>query len=120
MTSFAAPEQLLSDIDARSAAALIAAAADVALVIDGQGVIRDLAIGNPDLAFDGSDGWIGRHWLETVTVESRPKVLAMLRDAAARNGAESPWRQLNHPMASGADVPVLYQAVPVGRRVVAL
>ena len=120
VTSFAAPEKQLSDIDPRSAAALITAAADVALVIDGQGVIRDVAIGNPDLAFDGSDDWVGRHWLETVTVESRPKVLSMLRDAAAKATPEAPWRQLNHPLAGGADAPVLYAAVPVGDRVVAV
>ncbi len=118
VTTFAAPEQLLSQVDARSAAALVSAAADVALVIDGQGVIRDVAIANAELVFDGSSEWVGRHWLETVTVESRPKVLAMLRDVAA--GAASGWRQLNHPMADGVDVPVLYAAVAVGSSTVAV
>ena len=116
---FTAPRQWLSAVDTASAAALLQAAADVALVIDGQGVIRDLAIGGiPGLGFDGSDDWVGRHWLETVTVESRPKVLAMLRDAAASQPPATPWRQLNHPMADGADVPVLYAAVPLGEGVV--
>lgn len=118
VTSFAAPEQLLSQVNARSAAALVSAASDVALVIDGQGVVRDVAIANAELVFDGSREWVGRHWLETVTVESRPKVLAMLRDVAA--GTASGWRQLNHPMADGADVPVLYAAVAVGSSTVAV
>jgi transcriptional regulator PpsR len=113
---FDAPEQLFADIDARSAASLIAAAADVALVIDGQGVIRDVSIGSDDLVYDGSDAWVGRHWLETVTVESRPKVLAMLRDAAARSQTEPRWRQVNHPSSAGADVPVLYSAIQVGQQ----
>lgn len=119
---FAAPEQLLSDIDARSAAALIAAAADVALVIDNQGVIRDVAFSNDALEFEGSADWIGRHWLETVTVESRPKVLAMLRDAAAKKTPEVQWRQVNHPAAGTAGVPVQYSALQVGQegRVVAV
>ncbi len=113
MNSFAAPEQWLTGVDARTAAALVQAAADVALVIDGQGVIRDVAIGPHDLRFDGSGEWVGRHWLETVTVESRPKVLSMLRDASGEPSAGAPWRQLNHPAADGADVPVLYTAIPV-------
>lgn len=113
VTPFATPELWLPAMQPRSAAALVQATSDVALVIDGQGVIRDVAIG-ADLGFDGSDEWVGRHWLETVTVESRAKVLAMLRDAAARPAPDAPWRQLNHPMAGGADVPVLYTAIPLG------
>lgn len=112
---FNAPRQWLSAVDGKSAASLVQAAADVALVIDGQGVIRDLALGGTTgLDFDGSDDWVGRHWLETVTVESRPKVLAMLREAAANEEPATPWRQLNHPMADGADVPVLYAAIALG------
>lgn len=115
VTPFDAPEQLLADIDARSTAALISAAADVALVIDGQGVIRDVSIGNDELVYEGSSEWVGRHWLETVTVESRPKVLAMLRDAASlRSGSHTPWRQVNHPAAGSAGVPVMYSAVQFG------
>lgn len=114
VTPFDAPEQMLADIDARSTAALISAAADVALVIDGQGVIRDVSIGNDELVYEGSDEWVGRHWLETVTVESRPKVLAMLRDAAATRHGHTPWRQVNHPEAGSAGVPVMYSAVQFG------
>ncbi|MFO1337407.1 MAG: transcriptional regulator PpsR [Burkholderiaceae bacterium] len=111
----------LADIDPRDAATLIATASDVALVIDGQGVIRDVSISREESAIEGSADWVGRHWLETVTVESRPKVLAMLKDAgSARSKAQ--WRQLNHPSPGGADVPVLYSAIQVGKqgKVVAL
>ncbi len=41
--------------------------------------------------------WVGQPWAETVTVESRPKVEALLRDAAAK--AAPRWRQVNHPSA---------------------
>ena len=119
VTSFATPGRWFSAVDPKSAAALVQAAADVALVIDGQGVIRDVSIGTASgLSFDGSPDWVGRHWLETVTVESRPKVLTMLREAAAGEKPQTPWRQLNHPMADGADAPVLYAAIPVGDGVV--
>ena len=109
-----AAQQLLADIDAPAAASLIAAAADVALVIDGQGVIRDVSIGHGETGLEGSASWVGRHWLETVTSESRPKVLAMLRDATAPSRRERLWRQVNHPVSGGADVPVLYATVPIG------
>jgi transcriptional regulator PpsR len=47
-----------------------------------------------------------------VTVESRPKVEALLRDANAH--APLRWRHINHPSSRGADVPMLYSAVQLG------
>jgi transcriptional regulator PpsR len=120
LDQFDAAQQLLADIDGPAAASLIAAAADVALVIDGQGVIRDVSIGQGGIGLEGSAHWVGRHWLETVTSESRPKVLAMLRDAMSTSPSatrtERAWRQVNHPVAQGGDVPVLYAVVPVGNQ----
>ena len=105
---------LLADIDAPAAASLIAAAADIALVIDGQGIIRNVSIGHGETGLERSVAWVGSHWLETVTSESRPKVLAMLRDAISPTRHEPTWRQVNHPVSGGADVPVLYATVPIG------
>jgi transcriptional regulator PpsR len=109
-----AARQLLADIDAPAAASLVAAAADVALIIDAQGIIRDVSIGHGETGLEGSANWVGSHWLETVTSESRPKVLAMLRDATSPTRHERLWRQVNHPVSGGADVPVLYATVPIG------
>lgn len=106
--------RLLADVDGPTAASLIAAAADIALVIDGQGVIRGVSVGQHESGFEGSAEWVGRHWLETVNADSRPKVLAMLRDATSAARPERLWRQVNHPVAGGADVPVLYATVPIG------
>lgn len=103
----------LAGLDAESTAALIAAAADVALVLDGDGVIRDVTIGNEELSIDGYRKWVGRSWAETVTVESRPKVESLLQDASVK--AARRWRQVNHPSAAGADVPVMYSAIQVGK-----
>ena len=41
---FSFPKTSLGDLDAVSAATLIAAAADIALILDGAGVIRDLVV----------------------------------------------------------------------------
>ena len=109
-----AARQLLADVDASAVASLIAAAADIALIIDAQGIIRDVSIGHGETGLADSASWVGSHWLETVTSESRPKVLAMLRDATSPARHERQWRQVNHPVGGGADVPVLYATVPIG------
>ena len=108
---FRAPGLSLGDLGADTAAKLIEAAADVALIIDRAGIIRDVACRGGELAGTGYGAWVGRAWLDTVTVESRPKIEALL--AAA--GSERPRpRQVNHPSTDGPDVPVLYSAVSVG------
>ncbi|MDZ4790506.1 MAG: transcriptional regulator PpsR [Hyphomicrobiales bacterium] len=114
MNQFKAPQDSLGDIDPRLAATLIAAASDVALVVDSEGVIRDFSVSSDDLSQEGWSGWLGKPWIETVTVESRPKVQELLRDAAANTAPR--WRQVNHPSRQGAaDVPIRYSAVKVGK-----
>lgn len=113
---FATPEKLLDDLDAEAAGGLIAAASDVALILDREGVVRDLAFGNEDLAAEWPEGQVGRPWAETVTVESRPKVEALLAEAASPAGAAARWRHVNYASPrGGADIPVLYSARRVGR-----
>ncbi len=113
MNQLKAPQTSLGDLDADAAGRLIAAAADVALVVDAQGVIRDLAFGNEDFTKEGYESWIGQPWTDTVTVESRPKVEALLRDAASSQAQR--WRHINHHSARGTDIPLMYSAVKVGR-----
>jgi len=117
---FKAPASSLGDLDAESAATVIAAAADVALVVDRAGIVRDMALSAEGLAREGFQDWIGQPFVDTVTVESRPKVEELLRDAEA---AQAPrWRQVNHPSPRGPDIPVRYSAVMAGSegRIVAL
>ncbi len=93
------------------ASRLITVASDVALVVSDaqQGVIRDVSFGSDELAGELADKWVGRPWAETVTVESRHKIEALLRDSAAKGAPR--WRMVNHRSVSGADLPVLYAAV---------
>ena len=48
MKTFLAPRKSLGDLDADAAASLVSAAADMALVVDEQGVIRDIAFSNQE------------------------------------------------------------------------
>ncbi len=109
---FEAPRKTLGGLDAEAAAAVISAASDIALVLDRDGVIRDLAFGSEELSREDYGKWLGQPWADTVTAESRAKVEAMLRDAQAK--VPPRWRHVNHPSSRGADVPVVYSAVQVG------
>ncbi len=112
MKNFKSPRKALGSLDAETTAGLIAAAADVALVIDRKGVIKDMAFGSEELSREVDSEWTGQSWLETVTIESRPKIESLLKDAATNAGLR--WRQLNHPTARGASVPVMYSAIRLG------
>ena len=120
MNPFQTPRESLGDLDAELAANILTAASDISLVVDNKGIICDLACGGSDLCRDDCHSWLGQPWLDTVTIESRPKVEALLRDATAQ--IKSRGRQVNHPIEQGADLPVLYSAVSLDRngRVIAV
>jgi transcriptional regulator PpsR len=104
-TGFSTADARLGRLEAESVAPLLAAASDVTLILDAKGVILDAAVGAGGDA--SAKDWIGRPWIDTVTIESRPKVEAVLREAL--KGAAPRWRQINHPM-PGADLPMNYAA----------
>ncbi|NJO33824.1 MAG: transcriptional regulator PpsR [Rhodospirillales bacterium] len=120
MKHFKAPQQSLGNLDTEAAARLLAAACDVALVLDSGGIICDLVCGDDALLPDGHEAWIGRNWIDTVHADSRPKVEALL--AESETGRQSRWRQVNHPSPGGSDLPMLYSTIRVGSegRIVAI
>ncbi len=110
--TFSSPTELLGDLNADAAAKLIATAADVALFVDAEGIIRDVSLGTDKFLKTDYAGWLGRLWTDTVTIESRPKVEALLRDASGQ--APTIWRHVNQTSSSGPDIPVLFSAVRLG------
>ncbi len=113
VTQFETPKQSLSDLSAEANAALLSAAADVVLVIDGEGVVQDVSTSHGALPVAGGQRtWIGKRWEDTVTIESRPKIAKLLREAGG--DSRSVWRQVNVPATSGADVPLSFCAIHVG------
>lgn len=111
VNAFKSPRDTLGPLDPDAAATLITAASDIALIIDNQGVIRDLAFNSERLAMDleGCETWVGQPWVDVVSPDSRGKVESMLR----ANGASGPprWRHLNHAARTGGYVPILYSTV---------
>ncbi|MCD0418943.1 transcriptional regulator PpsR [Rubrivivax sp. JA1024] len=112
---FKSPKESLGDLGAQSAAKLIAAATDVALVVDAQGVIRDTAFNKDELAheLDRQGRWLGSRLIDIVTSDTQPKIRELLLDATLRDVPI--WRQVNHPSPNGEDIPVLYSAINFGR-----
>ena len=97
-------------LDAETAARVIAAVADVAVVLDARGVVRDCSFGGAEMAKAGLGDWMGRAWADTVGADSRAKIAEMLGDSpdAAR------WRHVNHNLAGGGELPVRYYVTPTG------
>ena len=106
----------LGELDAKTAARLVGAASDIALVLDDQGTIVEVVSQNAELGSRGTQSWLGRPWVQTVTTESRQKVEALLRDAQSAADATARWRQVNHPVQDSDDLPLLYAAVRLSDR----
>ena len=118
MVQFKAPEESLGNLDVEAMGSLIAAAGDVAFIVDADGVIRDAAFNTAELAQEGAEAWLGHAFADTVTKESRPKIEDLL--AEAQQGQVKRWRQVNHPSPGKPDIPIIYyaQQVSPGRLVV--
>jgi len=98
----------MNSLTSEISAALIAESNDVSLVIDADGIVRDVALGNKDAELEVALGWIGKPWVETVTPESRNKIKALL---SSDDQTVSRWRQVNHPVDGGSDLPVMYKTM---------
>lgn len=101
----------LSSLAPELARTFVSVASDIALVIDAAGVIRSVATGSAPIA--PAADWIGRHWAETVTGETRTKVEQLLSEA--QTSGVTRRREVNHPNGSGSDIPVAYAAIRLGR-----
>lgn len=115
MLVFKSPTDSLGDLSAQSAASLIAAATDVAIMVDSDGFVRDVAFNKEEfsLELDGQGRWLGSKFAETVTSETQAKIKELLHDASSKSS--SSWRQVNHRSTRGEDIPVLYSAINIGR-----
>ncbi|MCX7304242.1 MAG: transcriptional regulator PpsR [Hyphomicrobiales bacterium] len=109
---FKYPERYLAQANARDIVELIAATADLALVVNSDNVIKDVSH-NLDAA-SGADipAWLGMPIERVVRVDSRP----MLRKAfnVARSGARGARFDVNHLIGGKTELPVQYSALGIG------
>jgi transcriptional regulator PpsR len=102
---------IIGDLDPKAAVRLVESTSDLVVLLDAGGRVLEVAIHDGSLSGLDAQAWVGKLWVETVTVESREKLVSSLKDAA--NATPARWRQVNHPFAGGEDLPVLYMTVPV-------
>lgn len=110
-SSFRVEASAFDGLTPETVGALVTSASDVAVVLDRGGIVRDLAVSDPDVPRETFEGWVGRPFVETVTAESRPKVGRLL--TIPDGELVSPPAQLNHPRPGGEDLPVRYTATPL-------
>jgi len=97
-------------LDAAEVPDILRATVDQALVLDLNGIVVDQMTGTDPV--EGSEAWRGRPWRETVTSATRPKLERLLAEAI--DSGVSKFRQLNHPVPGGPDIPVGYTLVRFG------
>ena len=109
---FRQPEAFLGTTDARMVGDLIAASADVALIISADGTVRDLSFRIEDPTRLGLAKWRGRPVEDLVSERCRPKLRKLLE--LARSGHPSPEIEVLHAAPDQEDFPVRYAALPLG------
>jgi transcriptional regulator PpsR len=102
----------LSPLASALASTVASLAGDVALVLDGDGVIRSVADGLSP-AVSACAGWTGRRWVETATADTRGKLEQML--AEVQSGGVARRREINHTAPEGAAMPLAWSALRLGR-----
>lgn len=102
---FGDPEVIFEGFSKEDIINLAYCSGDFMLAIDHDGIIRDIAVHVRDHSF--AHHWVGKKWIETVTVESQPKITQLLGPA---NAPVNAWRQVNHSH-EGDDVPVNYTVI---------
>jgi len=111
----------LGAFDADLAVRLTTVAADIALVVDGNGVIRDVAIASEELAREPLVLLRGQRWIDTVGPDSTVKIDEMLR--ATPPAGVGRWRIVNQRRRDGDGVVTLrFMTVGAGEdgRIIAL
>lgn len=111
-SDFTDPERHLAEVAPRHVSALLAATADLALVIDGGDIIRDVAH-NLDAAAGGVvPTWRDMPVEDVVRAASRPVLKRALQ--GARTSGRALRFEVCHPMGNGRELPVQYSALDIG------
>lgn len=107
--------QALSALAPELASTFVSVAADIALVIDAEGVIKHVAVGAEPL-LGGTGQWLGRPWVDTVTGDTKRKIELLLSEV--RSSGVTRRREVNHPVnqlsQEANDIPVAYSAIRLG------
>lgn len=84
---------------------------DIALVIDASGRIERVVQSDAQ-PIEAANDWVGRPWVDTVTGDTRPKIEKILKEVTTTGLARR--REINHPVSTGAAIPMAYTALRLG------
>ncbi len=101
-----------SDLAPELIEVMVSVACDIALILDDNGVIQNVAVGQTRPPPADAREWIGQHWADTVTVEMRDKVGQFLADLSG--SGVSRVRHLAHVADEGPEIPMAYSAIRLG------
>jgi transcriptional regulator PpsR len=106
------PDDSAGALGTKDVPALLLEANDVCLILDRNGVIRDVSVGSDDATLDVFRSWVGTDWHATASPESQLKIKDLL------NGTKDSgrWRQVNHPVEGGTDLPIAWKTVEFGKK----
>lgn len=100
---FRTPEDWFTGVDAKGAAALLSAPADITLIVNREDVVIDLAAGGEEGADLGFESWFGKPWADRLVPDSREKARQLVEEADAVG--QSRRREINHRAPDGTSVP---------------
>jgi len=108
-----------TDLEPATFTKLLGVVSDVTLIINDKGFIEDVSTGQDTMASLGCQGWIGKLWAETVTVESKKKIQELL--LVQPQAQALTWRHVNHPTPSGGEAAIQYITVALkGQKMLAV
>lgn len=110
MTPFKTPDRFIPSLSTDHAAELLARTNDICLILDAEGVVRDVAIGSDEPQLQVALDWINQPWADTATEESHRKIELLLE--SPNTDGNGKWRQINHPIPGEPDLPVVYKTLP--------
>jgi len=84
---------------------------DVMLVLDTEGIIRDVTLSNV-FAAESVAAWIGRPWADTVSASDGEYLRHMIEDAG--ESGVSTFRNVNQHFPSGLELPIEYTTIRLG------
>ena len=113
MRPFGAPESTLGTLGANAVGGLLTVANDITLIVDENGIVRDLSSSIEDPPGDALVAWTGRALVDIVGIESRSKIDSMLRDMGSTERGPR-WRQINVVVDAGLSLPLSVAAVSIG------
>ena len=98
----------LSNLNIDLAARLLALSVDITLILDSSGKIESVIDGIKPV-FRNTPNLVGKKWLDTVSIDSQPKVNALLK--SREDQGEQKWRQVNQEFDKAVSLPIQFSTI---------